>query len=164
MIISLENNKKYNGMVNDIRKGLYSHMDAKTFRPMVKDLDPNFPVSDDGKKISMRDITEDQLTRHTDFLKTMSIRQGLRLDYFTDGDIACAEEAVFTTSVSDQFEEEEGTVIAGVICSNCGCETIRGLTSERFDEIMAIMDGSREERMDPITESFLCVNCIKIKG
>ncbi len=164
MIISLENNKRYNGMVNDIRKGLYSHVNSKDFRPMIKELDPEFPLGEDGRsKISMRDITEEELVTHTAFLKTMCIRQGLRLEYFNEGDVTCAQEAILVASVTDGYEEVDDGVLAGVICSNCGCETIRKLTDERYDEIKAITTGDKKESFTPLSASFLCINCIKLK-
>lgn len=163
MIISVEENRKYNGMLNDIRKALYKDVDIKTFRKMIKDLDPGFPMTKDGlNKISMRDITEAEFATHLSFVKTMCIRQGLRLEYFTEYDVIAAEEAVFKPAVTDRFEEVDGGVLAGVVCSNCGCETVRMLSYDRYKEIKEITLGKEKERFTPLSASFICIKCFTL--
>jgi len=165
MIISVDKNRKYNGMLNDIRKALYKDVDSKTFRKMIKDLDPKFPMTEDGSsKISMRDITEVEFAAHLSFVKTMCIKQGLRLEYFTEGDVIVAKEAVFQPIVTDRFEEVDGGVLSGVVCSNCGCETVRMLSNERYDEIKSITLGEKKESFTPLSASFICIKCFSLRS
>ena len=166
MIISVDDNRKYNGFLNQIREAICPRCDQKKFRQEIKNLDPNFPVDEEsGSKISMRDISQEDFDAHTSFVKTMCIRQGIRLDWFTETDIFDAREAKFIADASDDFEEDdEGRITTGVICSNCGCQTIRQLTEERYDELKSIASGDREERTDPLSESFYCLNCIVLKS
>jgi hypothetical protein len=163
MIISLENNKKYNGMLNDIRVALYPAYTGKTFRTEAKMLDPDFPRKD-GEKISMRDITEDQLAAHTKFLKTMCIKEGLRLEYFTDSDILDAEAELPHCRIDGDFVEEDGQFVGRIVCSSCGSSTKRQLTKERLAQAKAISEGKVEEIIDHKevgwSESFICLNCM----
>jgi len=164
MIISVDDNRKFNGLLGDIRAMVSPTSDGKSFRKDIKDLDPNFPLAENGTdKISMRDITQEEFDDHLSFVKTMCIRQGIRMDYFTEADVVCAKEATFSVEVSNQAEELDDKIIVGVVCSNCGCETIRGLTDDRYEEAKAIALGDKKESFTPLSESFLCVNCINIK-
>ncbi len=166
MIISLDDNKRFNALLRDIRNQIAPECDAKGFRQEIKNLDPNFPLSESGiNKISMRDITQDEFEDHLVFVKTMCIKQGIRLEYFTDIDVITAEETTYKVDVSNKYEEDDsGRIIVGIVCSNCGCETIRGLTDERYDEARAIASGKREERHMPRSASFICINCLKARS
>lgn len=154
MIISLDNNKKYNGMLNDIRKALYAEVPAKDFRKMVKTLDPTFPVVD-GDLVSMREITQEQFEKHRDFLVDMSINQGNRLEYFTEVDVSRAKERQYKTRLILRDGKQY------VICSNCGCSTERTLTDDRVSELAKIEAGEISETLSPKGDSFICLNCLK---
>lgn len=163
MVISIENNRKYNGMLNDIRSSVSPVDDSKSFRVTIKQLDPNFPRNNDGSKKSMKDITEQELVEHTSFIKTMCLRQGVRLEYFSDIDVMAADEAVFKAQIMNIYEKTDKFVVADVVCSNCGCVTKRGLSQKRYKELKEISAGKREEIMEPLADSFLCANCLNIK-
>lgn len=163
MIISVDDNRKFNGMLSDIREAISPSDNSKTFRNTIKQLDPNFPLNKDGSKKSMRDVTEDEFKKHLSFVKTMCLRQGVRLEYFTEIDVVAAEEAQFSVAVSETYEEQDELIIVGITCSNCGCETIRGLSEKRYKEAKDIEAGTKTEDMDPLTNSFLCANCISRK-
>ena len=160
MLISSDDNRKYNGLLNDIRKVLYPHINSKKFRQEIKSLNPNFPIGDNGEKISMRDITPDDFEEHLTFVKTMSIRQGFVPEYLSNADIQVAHNVVLSAGVNDEYEEVDDGVVTFVTCSNCGCSTVRKLTYDRYDEILRISQGKEEEKFDPITRSFVCTNCL----
>jgi len=160
MIISVDKNRKYNGMLNDIRESISPGDTSKEFRQTIKMLDPDFPVGDNGEKISMRDITDDDFEDHLSFVKTMCLRRGVRLDYFNDGDVMVAREAEIGIRIGQDIEESDGMIIVGIVCSNCGAETIRGLSDARYEEVADIVSGKREESFDPVTDSFICAGCI----
>ena len=163
MLISQKSNRKYHGMLNSIRDSVSPYESSKSFRVTIKQLDPNFPRNEDGSKKSMKDMTEEELAKHTSFVKTMCIRQGIMSDFFSPADIETAKKVVFKPYISTLYEDKEDYVIADVVCSNCGCSTKRRLTKERYEELKEISSGKRKEIMNPLSDSFICTNCLRRK-
>lgn len=161
MIISIEDNKKYNGFLSKIRESICPECDGKTFRKEIKELDPDFPVDENGKKISMRNLSQEDFEYHLDFIKTMSIRQGIIMDWFGEIDRVLANEKKITTRIDKYFKKSvDGSHYVFVICSNCGCSTKKKLSDERYNELCAIVDGKKSENVDNVSESFWCLNCV----
>jgi hypothetical protein len=161
MIIPKEKNRAYNALLNSARKTMCPYMPPEKFRREVKNMDPEYPMVNNTPK-SMTEITEPELYRHMSFLKTMLIKRGVVLEYFSKDDISRADDANPKARVIGDFEEEGDGILVDVVCSSCGAATTRKLTPERYAEILLITDGEKEESKNTM-DSFQCAWCVEKK-
>ena len=157
MIISLEKNRAFNALLKEAQPLISPQGTQKAFRQEIKFLDPSFPRDENNEKVSMRDITDEQFDKHLQFVKTMLIKQGNRLEYFTDLDVEIAKDTSYKAS-GHMYQDS-----LWVVCSCCGCATKRELSQDRMKELTAIMNGEIQETLDPLSKSFECLNCFTIK-
>jgi len=162
MIISQEKNRAYNGMLNTLRTIMYPHIESKKFRTIAKEMNPNFPRID-GLEKSMADITDNEFELHLTFLKTMAIRRDVILESFSRSDIDRAKNAKISIDVSEDTEEDGDMIVVDVTCSNCGAKTVRGLTEDRYVELVNIVFGDGEES-NKLEDSFMCLECTTRKS
>jgi hypothetical protein len=163
MLIAKEQNRFYNAMLNDIRPSLYPDMGSKEFRTKIKDLDPEFPLDEDGNKKSMRDVTEPEWKTHVMFIKRMAIKRGVIVSSFSEENLGYANSVVLKAGMEAHYEEDGDCIIVNVICSSCGASTLRKLTEERFEELSLIANGEKDEELEKIVDSFICIDCMNIK-
>jgi hypothetical protein len=161
VIISNEKNKAYNGLLGTMRKIMCPWKTHNDIRKGIKDMDPAFPMTEDGTKKSTADMTDDEMDAHISFIKTMLVKRGVILEYFKQSEVKEALSKKFDVYFIGEYEEIEDDVIINVVCPNCGAATIRRLTDDRFRELNDIMHGS--EVSDEIKSSFMCAWCTEKK-
>lgn len=148
-------NRKYNAILSEIRKGIGMRWSLKEYREVMKMADPFF-IRVNGVPISMKDITQDQMSNHISFMRMYAVRKG-----FVPKDTTSDEEAEFRSIkiLARAFDvKEDGDYIqCRVVCSSCGGATARILTRDRYDEICKIENGQLFEQVG--TNSFKCIDC-----
>jgi hypothetical protein len=161
MIISNEKNKAYNGLLSTARKIMCPWKTHNDIRRDIKEMDPAFPILEDGTKKSTADMTDDEMDAHIDFIKTMLIKRGVVLEYFKDIEIKEASSREFDVYFVGEYEESGDDVVINVVCPNCGAATIRRLTEDRFLELNEMMHGKKVG--DDVKSSFMCAWCTEKK-
>jgi len=153
--ITEKQNKFYRKLLEEIRTEQYPWVKQKEFSSYVKKIDPDFPTDVSGEPVSIRDIEPKDFLRHLMFIKKMAIKRGMKSDLFSSRDYGAAN----ATSYTARIAYRDGGIV-GVVCSNCGAISDRKLTQDRIDELELIGSGKAKEKMDPLSESFVCAWCM----
>ncbi len=164
MIISQKENKFYAKFLDDFRVSFFPWHTNKMFREYVKSLNPSYPKeTSTGKYVSFAKLEVPEFKKHLRFLKTLACKYNMKSDYLDKIDRDIAETSWFKTSVHSVVGVEEDFNVAYVVCSRCSSSTKRAFTRERMYELMDIDEGKKKETLEPIGESFMCVDCITVK-
>ena len=162
MNISQKENKFYAKLIDDLREHSFPYKTNKVFRDHIKSMNPNYPIDETtGKYVSFAKISVVEFRKHLSFLKVIACKYNMKSSYLTPQDVEFADGAWFKTRMVKVEKGGSDSNIVFVLCSRCGASSKRGVTRERFQELMDIEEGKKAETFDPIENSFLCASCMK---
>ena len=164
MVIDQSDNKFYAKVLDNLRIHSFPWNTNKGMREYIKELNPDYPIDQTtGKYKSFAKISVVEFREHLSFLKIIACKYGIKAEYLDQLDIDIARAKHFKTRIVKIEQVGSDFSIVYVLCSRCGSSTKRGLTRERFQELMDIEEGNKVETFVPITKSFICAHCIKYK-